>query len=180
MARINWTNVALDVRRKARPLVEDPEYLAALDRRLADGKAPRMRRLLLQWPDQKARDPDELRRGLPPLTVASKYLPWDPRGDPMREQSERMIAAKEREEEEARAQQAAPDKQVAVAPEEPEEGEPLNPFITRKSAKPPNPPNGTRNQPGATRADGPRSKPAQKEKPPGSTNPPPQTQTRHR
>jgi len=45
MARIKWTNVALDVRRKARELVEDPEYLAALDRRLADGKAPRMMRL---------------------------------------------------------------------------------------------------------------------------------------
>ena len=140
MARIKWTNVALDVRRKARELVEDPEYLAALDRRLADGKAPRMRRLLLQWPDQKARDPDELRRGLPPLTVASKYLPWDPRGDPMREQSERMIAAKEREEEEARAQQAAPDKQVAVAPEDPEEGEPLESVYIPEFGEPPEPP----------------------------------------
>jgi hypothetical protein len=140
MARIKWTNVASDVRRKARALVEDPEYLAALDRRLADGKAPRMMRLLLQWPDQKARDPDELRRGLPPLTVASKYLPWDPRGDPMREQSERMIAAKEREEEEARAQQAAPDKQVAAAPEEPEEADHLVSVYIPEPDDPPEPP----------------------------------------
>jgi hypothetical protein len=119
MARIKWTNVASDVRRKARELVEDPEYLAALDRRLVDGKAPGMRRLLLQWADTKSRDPEELRRGLPPFTVASKYLPWDPRGDPMREQTQRMIEAKAREEEEARAQQEASDKHAAEAPEEP-------------------------------------------------------------
>src|SRR5258707_6551577 len=140
MARIKWTNVASDVRRKARALVEDPEYLAALDRRLVDGKAPRMMRLLLQWPDQKARDPEELRRGLPPVTVASKYLPWDPRGDPMREQSERMIAAKEREEEEARAQQAVPDNQAAAAPEDPEEGEPRESVYIPECGEPPEPP----------------------------------------
>ena len=124
----------------ARGLVEDPEYLAALDRRLADGKAPRMRRLLLQWADTKSRDPDELRRGLPPLTVAMKYLPGDPRADPMREQSERMIAAKEREEEEARAQQAAPDKQVAAAAEEPEEAEQLESVYIPEFGELPEPP----------------------------------------
>jgi len=140
MARIKWTNVALDVRRKARALVEDPEYLAALDRRLADGKAPRMRRLLLQWPDQKARDPEELRRGLPPFTVASKYLPWDPRGDPMREKTQRMIEAKAREEEEARAKQAAPANQAAAAPEDPEEGEPLESVYIPEFGEPPEPP----------------------------------------
>jgi hypothetical protein len=119
MARIKWTNVALDVRRMARELVEDPEYLAALHRRLADGKATRMKRLLLQWADTKSRDPYELRRGKPPLTVVTKYLPGDPAAhDPMREKTQRMIEAKEREEEEARAQQAAPDKQAAAAPEE--------------------------------------------------------------
>jgi hypothetical protein len=47
-----------------------------------------------------------------------KYLPGDPRADPMREKTQRMIEAKEREEEEARAQQAVPDKQAAAAPEE--------------------------------------------------------------
>jgi hypothetical protein len=123
MARIKWTNVASDVRRMARGLVEDPEYRAALHRRLADGKAPR--RLLLLWPDQKARDPQELRRGKPPLTVAMNHLPGDPAGDPLREKTQRMIEAKEREEQEARAQQAAPDKQAAAAPEDPEEADHL-------------------------------------------------------
>ena len=117
MARIKWTNVALDVRRKARALVEDPEYLAALDRRLADGKAPRMMRLLLQWADTKSRDPEELRRGLPPVTVASKYLPWDPRGDPMRVKTQQEARA--RQEEDARAQQAARDKPAALPPDDP-------------------------------------------------------------
>jgi hypothetical protein len=123
--RINWTNVASDVRRMARELVEDPEYRAALHRRLADGKAPRMRRLLLQWADTKSRDPEELWRGKPPHTVASKYLPWDPRGDPLREKTQRMIEAKAREEEEARAQQAA----AAAAPEEP--ADPDHPELVR-------------------------------------------------
>ena len=123
MARIKWTNVALDVRRKARALVEDPEYLAALDRRLADGKAPRMRRLLLQWADTKSRDPEELRRGLPPVTVASKYLPWDPRGDPMRVKTQQEARA--RQEEDARAQQAARDKPAALPPDDPSDPEEL-------------------------------------------------------
>jgi hypothetical protein len=123
MARIKWANVASDVRRMARALVEDPEYLAALERRLADGKAPQMMRLLLQWADQKARDPQERRRGKPPLTVAMKYLPGDPAGDSMREQTQRMIEAKAREEEararqagDARAKQAARDKPAALPP----------------------------------------------------------------
>jgi hypothetical protein len=80
----------------ARELVEDPEYRAALHRRLADGKAPRMMRLLLQWADKKSRDPEELRRGTPPLTYAAKYLSWDPEHDPMREPVGRMIEAKAR------------------------------------------------------------------------------------
>ena len=125
MARIKWTNVASDVRRMARELVEDPEYLAALDRRLADGKAPGMRRLLLQWADTKSRDPEELRRGLPPFTVASEYLPWDPAHDNMREQTDRMIAARAREEEDARAQQAAGDRPATATPEEPSDPDQL-------------------------------------------------------
>ena len=109
----------------ARELVEDPEYRAALHRSLADGKAPRMRRLLLQWPDQKARDPQELWRRKPPHTVVMKHLPGDPRGDPLREKTQRMIEAKAREEEEARAQQAA----AAAAPEEP--ADPDHPELVR-------------------------------------------------
>jgi hypothetical protein len=54
-----------------------------------------------------------------------KYLPGDPRADPMREKTQRMIEAKEREEQEARAQQAAPAKQAAAAPEDPEEADHL-------------------------------------------------------
>jgi hypothetical protein len=132
MARIKWTNVASDVRRKARELVEDPEYLAALDRRLADGKAPRMMRLLLQWADTKSRDPAELRRGKPTLTVATKHLPGDPAGDPLRERTQRMVEAKAREEEArarqeeaARAQQAARDKPAALPPDDPSDPEEL-------------------------------------------------------
>jgi hypothetical protein len=130
MARIKWNNVDSDVRRMARELVEDPEYRAALQRRLADGKAPRMMRLLLQWPDQRARDPQELRRGKPPLTVVMKYLPGDPAGDSMREQTQRMIEAKEeearaRQAEDARAQQAARDKPAALQPDNPSDPDEL-------------------------------------------------------
>jgi hypothetical protein len=132
MARIKWNNVASDVRRMARELVEDPEYRAALHRRLADGKAPRMMRLLLQWADTKSRDPAELQRGKPTLTVATKHLPGDPAGDPMREQTQRMIEAKAREEEararqeeDARARQAAGDRPAAARPEEPSDPDQL-------------------------------------------------------
>ena len=116
----------------ARGLVEDPEYRAALHRRLADGKAPRMRRLLLQWPDKKSRDPAELQRGKPTLTVAMKHLPGDPAGDPLREKTQRMIDAKAREEEartrqeeDARAQQAARDQPAALPPDDPSDFEEL-------------------------------------------------------
>jgi hypothetical protein len=131
----------MDVRRAARALVEDPEYQESLRRRLDDGKAPQMMRLLLQWPALKSRDRRELRRGKPPLVVGSmKYLPWDPRADPLRERAQRMIEAKARQEEEARARPAAPDKQVAVAPEEPEEGEPLESVYIPEFGEPPEPP----------------------------------------
>ncbi len=110
----------------ARELVEDPEYQEALRRRLADSKAPRMMRLLLQWPDQKARDPQELWRGKPPLTVVLKHLPgqYDPLAENTRQRQ--MIEAKAREEQKARARQEARDKQSADAtPEDPPESEVL-------------------------------------------------------
>jgi len=137
--RIKWDKVVLDARRRARALVEDPGYQESLRRRLADGKAPKMMALLLRWPEKKSRDPYELRRGKPPLTVATKYLPWDPRGDPMREQGERMIEAKAREEEEARARQAAAAKQAAAAPEEPEEADQLESVYIPEPDDPPEP-----------------------------------------
>lgn len=120
---IRWDKRAMDVRRAARALVEDPEYQESLRRRLDDGKAPQMMRLLLQWPAMKSHDPRELWRGKPPLAYGSKYLPWDPRADPLRERAQRMIEAKAREEEararqagDARAQQAAREKPAALPP----------------------------------------------------------------
>jgi hypothetical protein len=134
-----WENVDAAVRRMARELVEDPAYRAALHRRLADGKAPRMMRLLLQWPDKKSRDPRERRRGKPTLTVAMAYLPWDPKGDPLRERAQRMIEAKERAEEAARAQQAPPANQAAAGPEDPEDGEQLESVDSPEPGEPPAP-----------------------------------------
>jgi hypothetical protein len=135
-----WENVDAAIRRMARELVEDPEYRAALHRRLADGKAPRMMRLVLQFADKKARDPRERRRGKPPLTVVMRYLPGDPKGDPLREREQRMIEAKERAEEAARAQQAASAHQAAAGPEDPEDGEPLESVDSPEPGDPPAPP----------------------------------------
>jgi len=113
MASINWKNVDSDVRRMARELVEDPEYQEALRRRLVDRKAPTMMRLLLQWPDQKARDPQELWRGKPPLTVVFKH----PLGyDPLAEQTRLMI-----EKQTARERQEQREKQTAAASPPPED-----------------------------------------------------------
>jgi hypothetical protein len=138
---IRWDKRAMEVRRAARALVEDPEYQESLRRRLDDGKAPQMMRLLLQWPAMKSHDPRELRRGKPPLVVGSmKYLPWDPRADPLRERAQRMIEAKARQEEEARARPAAPDKQAAATPEDPEEAEQLVCVYRPEFDEPPAPP----------------------------------------
>jgi len=53
------------------------------------------------------------------------YLPWDPARDPMGEQTDRMIAAKAREEEEARARQAARDRPATARTEEPSDPDQL-------------------------------------------------------
>ncbi len=117
--QVNWKNVALDVRRAARALIEDPEYQEALRRRLADGKAPRMMRWLWQWADKKSRDPQEPRRHKPPFTIVLKHLPGQ--YDPLAEKTRQMIEAKAtREEQEACARQEACDKQAAdTTPEDP-------------------------------------------------------------
>ena len=111
--QVNWKNVALDVRRAARALIEDPEYQEALRRRLADGKATRMMRRLWQWADKKSRDPQEPRRNKPPLTVVLKH----PLGyDPLAEQTRLMI-----EKQTARESQEQREKQTAAASPPPED-----------------------------------------------------------
>lgn len=108
-----------EVQEWARALIEHPAYQEALQRRIDDGKAPTMHARLLRIKETQARaEPEE-----PPFIWHNAYgdwLPWDAEHDRMpREKTQRMIEAKEREEKEARAQQAAPDKQAAAAPEEP-------------------------------------------------------------
>jgi len=137
--RLNGKKLAASLRTAARALVEDPEYREALARRIDDGKAPRMRRLLWQLADQKSREPEALRPRKLPLSFISDHLPWDPAHDPMREQGERMIEAKAREEEEARARQAAAAKQAAAAPEEPEEADQLESVYIPEPDDPPEP-----------------------------------------
>lgn len=125
--RIKWDRVVLDLRRRARALVEDPRYLESLRRRLIDGKAPRMMRLLLQWPDKKARDPEEQGRGKPPLTVVMDHLPGT--YDPLAERQKAMIAALEADEAlQARAREEARTKQAtaeAAPPDDSSDGEEL-------------------------------------------------------
>src|SRR5258705_3544247 len=119
--RIRWDKLAMEVRRRARALVEDPECQESLRRRLGDGKAPRMMRLLLEWPDKKSRDPDELRRGTPPLTYMLPFHLGE--YDPLAEQEKVMIAAQEaQEEQEAHERREARNKlsaATAASPEEP-------------------------------------------------------------
>ena len=118
--KLNGKQLAAALRTAARALVEDPEYLEARSRRIDDGKAPRLRRLLWELADQKSREPEAFRPRKLPFCFISDYLPWDPARDNMREQMDRMIAAKAREEEEARAREAARDRPAPPTPEEPD------------------------------------------------------------
>jgi hypothetical protein len=118
-SRIRWDKLAMEVRRKARALVEDPECQESLRRRLEDGKAPRMMRLLLEWPDKKSRDPEELRRGRRPVTYMLPFRLGE--YDPLAEREKAMIAAQEaQEEQEARERQEARNKQSAATAASPE------------------------------------------------------------
>ena len=122
--RINWDKMVLELRRRARALVEDPEYLESLRRRIADGKAPKMVALLLQWPERKSRDPYEKRRGKPQLSVVTPYAVVGPHAhDPLAAREKAMIEAQEAEAalqarvgEEARITQATA---AAAPPEDP-------------------------------------------------------------
>jgi hypothetical protein len=114
------TTLPADFRKAVRALVDDPDYQEALERRIADGKAPRMRHVLWEMAEQKLRDPGALRS---PLTfLAGDHYPWCPAVDPLRERTEHMLA-EQRREEEARAQQAARDKPATATPEEPDPDE---------------------------------------------------------
>lgn len=127
-----------EVQEWARALLMDPVYQEALQRRIDDGKAPAIHARLVRIKETQSHAEPEKE----PFTFINAYgdfLPWDPRGDPMREQCERMNAAKAREEEEARAQEAAPAKQAAAAPEDPEEGEPLESVYIPEPGEPPEP-----------------------------------------
>jgi hypothetical protein len=125
--RIAWDRVVLDLRRRARALVEDPQYQESLRRRLADGKAPRMRRLLWQSPEKKARDPYERRRGKPPLPVVMSHRPGQ--YDPLAAQEKAMLERQaEQEEQEARIRQETQDREAArpaAAPHEPSDPDAL-------------------------------------------------------
>ena len=118
--RINWDKMVLELRRRARALVEDPEYLESLRRRIADGKAPKMMALLLQWPERKSRDPYEKRRGKPQFTVVTPYPVVGPHAyDPLAGREKAMIEAQQAEEAlQARVREEAGIKQAAAAPPE--------------------------------------------------------------
>ena len=128
-----------EVQEWARTLLMVPAYQEALQRRIDDGKASAIHARLVRIKEvQSHAEPQK-----EPFTYIIAYgdfLPWDPRSDPLREKTQRMIEAKEREEEQARAQQAAPDKQAAAAPEEPEEAEQLESVYIPEFGEPPEPP----------------------------------------
>jgi hypothetical protein len=125
--RTKWDKVVPDMRRRARALVENPEYQESLRRRLLDGKAPKMLALLLQWPEKKSRDPYEQELGKPQLTVVVDRTPGT--YDPLAEREKAMLEAQKAEEalraragEETRTAQATA---AAVVPDEPSDGEAL-------------------------------------------------------
>ena len=116
----NWEKLARHVRRVARSLVENPVYLAALQRRLDDQRAPRMVKYFWQLADERGRHPQKWQRRMPPLDFIMKYIPGE--HDPLAEQEKVMIAAQEaQEEQEARERQEARSKQSAATAASPEE-----------------------------------------------------------
>ena len=118
--RINWDKMVLELRRRARALVEDPEYRESLRRRIADGKAPKMMALLLQWPERKSRDPYEKRRGKPQVTVVTPYpVVGRHAHDPLAGREKAMRAAQQADEAlQARVGEEVGFKQAAAAPPE--------------------------------------------------------------
>jgi hypothetical protein len=75
-------------------LVQDPEYRHALQRRIDDGKAPAMQRLLWDIAEQHVRKPEMWRPRLP-FCFLSVHPPW--MMDPLAERERLFIEAQEAE-----------------------------------------------------------------------------------
>jgi hypothetical protein len=119
-------DLASRLHRAAWELVRDPEYVEALHRRINDGKAPAMERLLAELLDEKSRNP-ETWRPRKSFCFLSKHPPW--LMDPLAERERIMIEAQEAEavlqarvREEARTKQATA---AAAPPDEPSDDEAL-------------------------------------------------------
>jgi hypothetical protein len=126
VVKSSWESLASRLHKAAWALVRDPEYLAALQRRIDDGKAPAMERLLCEIIAQNARKP-EVWRPRKSFAFVSKHLPWlmDPLAEPERimieaQEAEAVLQARVREE--ARTKQATA---AAAPPDEPSDDEAL-------------------------------------------------------
>ena len=125
-AGISWESLALQLHQAAWALVQDPEYVEALRRRIDDGKAPAMERLLCEIVEQNSQKP-EVWRPKKPCAFVSEVPPWFM--DPLAERERIMIEGQEAEaalqarvREEARTKQATA---AAAPPDEPSAGEEL-------------------------------------------------------
>ncbi len=119
--RVSWGSLKVKLHESAWAVVQDPEYQEALRRRIDDGKAPEMERLLHEIVEQNSRKP-EAWRSTKPLAFLSKHPPWFM--DPLAEVEKAMIEKqREQEEQEARLQQVARDKQVGGTPDTPDDEE---------------------------------------------------------
>jgi hypothetical protein len=125
-AGISWERLALQLHQAAWALVEDPEYVEALQRRIDDGKAPAMERLLCELIEQNSRKP-EVWRPKKPLVFVSEVPPW--LMDPLAEREKAMLERQaEQEEQEARIRQETQDQEAArpaAAPDDPSDADGL-------------------------------------------------------
>jgi len=125
-AESGWANLALRLHQAAWALVRDPEYREALQRRIDDGKAPAMERLLCELIEQNSRKP-EVWRPKKPLVFVSEVPPW--LMDPLAEREKAMLERQaEQEEQEARIRQETRHQEAArpgAAPGEPSDPDAL-------------------------------------------------------
>jgi hypothetical protein len=118
-AGISWERLALQLHQAAWALVQDPEYVDALRRRIGDGKAPAMERLLCEITEENSRKP-EAWRPKKPVAFVSEVPPW--LMDPWAEREKAMLERQaDDEKQEALARQEAPDKQTATTAAPPDE-----------------------------------------------------------
>ena len=87
-------NLEVRLHEAAWALVQDPEYRHALQRRIDDGKAPAMQRLLWDIAEQHVRKPEMWRPRLP-FCFLSVHPPW--MMDPLAERERLFIEAQEAE-----------------------------------------------------------------------------------